>query len=317
LTPLDIIWEKEEDFQLIQPSLISFFTEILKMNVLTQILNLSLHNQVKIKMNFGEGIMSATNERSFIGFQLLYCSLVMRHKCEVCLVDLGINKKQMEWCEEQDNLLVLTANNTNFKFPAHEKCYKPYFLTLSPFQKTIWLDDTTMLLGDLTYLFNILKNEPVVFFSNFLINQHDVYFQQMQKKVPINSFCPCGSVTGFDTVRDFKIIEEWMFIAENVMKNPKIHISTKSFEDSSLALIVEKHKSEFGMHSHTWNSLAGKETNGRKYAGYRDAFHLISYLKRDFSNINIVNWGWFPPWLTWTYENYLLDISPHRITDCC
>lgn len=286
------------------------------MNQLTQLLRLCLHRSPRLTVQSNEGVMSATDEWSFVGFQLLYSSLIVRHKCPVCVIDLGMNADQRAWCRNQPGLMLVSPNLCALKFTGEQdwgKWNKPYFLTYSPFQKTLWLDPDTMVIDDLTQMFCLMRDGPVVFKTDEEIDPNDWFFARMPGGVgvPPNAFYPTTSVLGLDMHRDFYLVSEWMWVVENVVTNSKLEASAKRFDSAALAWGLAKHSAnKWAMKNPAWNWPVLGGVNGRKFVEYPEVEDLLVGVKKDFPLAYILNWGWPQPWMTWPTS--LLDIDPHR-----
>lgn len=286
------------------------------MNSLTKLLRQCLYRCSRPSLLSNEGIMSAVNEASFIGFQLLYSSLVVRHKCLVCVVDIGLNEDQKAWCYKQEKLILISPNLAALKFTDHEgwnKWNKPYFLMFSPFQKTLWLDPDTMVVNDVICLFNVMSHGPIIIQTNEKIDKDDWFFRRMPGNIEVPDFAcyPTTSVFGLDLHRDFYLVREWMWVIENIVKNSKLEASAKRLEWAALAWGLAKHnKTNIMMRNPSWNWMA----NEGKIVDYPEVTDLLSNVKQDFPIAHVVNWGWPPPWMAW--PDRLIDIEPHLAIGC-
>ncbi len=288
-----------------------------RMSTLSEILRFKFYRSSRNRTRpMNEGIMSSANESSFIGFQLLYSSIITQCNCLVCLIDQGINIDQRIWCYKQENLLLITPDINVLKFvDERSKWNKPYFMIFSPFQKTLWIDPEIIVLGNLSQLFNMISDNPVFVVTKDKIEKNDLFFSRMPGKVniPYASVYPTTAVFGLDLHRDLSIVYDWILAIENATANPKLESTTRRLDSAALAWSLAKHNSvnvNINMISSVWNWSAQNGVNGRAPTEYDNAFHLISKVKEDFPNVNLLNWGWPTPWMTW--EDYLIDINPHR-----
>lgn len=287
------------------------------MNRLTKLLDLCLKRWPRLAMKPKQGIMSATDDLSFIGFQLLYSSVAVRHNCSFAVVDIGMRDDQLAWCKRQKGLMVITPNRSALKFEGEdgwEKWNKPYFIMYSPFQQTLWLDPETIVLDDLTQLFGMLEDGPVIVNTKEEIDDNDWFFSKMpgDVKVPWSACYPTTAVVGFDATRDFYLLREWMWVVENIVTDAKLQAASRRLDSAALAWGMAKHEMmDVAIESPAWNWSAQGGANGLNFVEYASVEQLLVGVKKDFPIAHIVNWGWPAPWMGW--RNFNLDINPHEV----
>ncbi len=286
------------------------------MNQLTKLLDLCLKRWPRLSNQSNEGVMTATDDLSFIGFQLLYSSIVVRHKCPVAVVDLGMRDEQRAWCERQSSLMLISPDVSALRFngeEGHQERNKPYLFLYSPFQKTLWLDPETMVLNDLTQLFNMINDGPVIMNTKEEISDSDWFFSKMpgDVAVPPQAHYPNAAVIGLDIQRDFFLIRDWMWVLENVMDG-NFKAAAKRSNSAALAWGLAKHdKTGVAIDNPTWNWNTQGGINGLKFVEYSSVEHLLISVQKDFPLAHIINWGWPAPWMGW--KDFLIDINPHQI----
>lgn len=283
------------------------------MNLLSQSMQSHLYCVKPHTMSFNEGIMTATDETSFVGFQLLYSSIVAQYCCFVCLIDMGINDEQKEWCQNKTNLIIIHPDTSILKFTGEKnwnKWNKSYFIMFSPFQKTLWLDTNVMVLGDLTHLFRMMCYGPIIFYIDEEINFNDWVAQNVS--VPDKQvFYPTTTVMGFDIDRDFYIIRDWMWAVENIVTDSRLSGSASKSDSAALMWSLIKHKKpEIGMKNIVWNWPFQGGLDKKTYIDYPTPEKLFTNVRNDFSGVNILNWGWPPPWMSW--PGYTLNLETQR-----
>jgi hypothetical protein len=287
------------------------------MNRLTKLLELCLKRWPRLPVQSNEGIVTATDDLSFIGFQLLYSSIVVRHACPVAVIDLGMRDEQRAWCNAQKSLMLISPNLSALKFKGEEgweKWNKPYFIMYSPFQKTLWLDPETMVVNDLTQLFGLMDDGPVIVNTKEEIDDGDWFFSRMPGDVQVPYSCcyPSTAVLGLDMGRDFFLLREWMWVLENVVTDAKLQAASKRFDSAALAWGLAKHdKMDMTMDNPAWNWSVQGGVNGLNFVEYNSVEELLMGVQKDFPIAHVLNWGWPAPWMGW--RDFLIDINPHQV----
>lgn len=282
------------------------------MNQLTRLLGMRMGRKPKLPFRANEGIITAADALEFIGLQLLYSSLIVRHECRVAVLDMGLTEVQRAWCDRQPCLLRIVPEASAMRFgneDGWEKWNKPYLMMYSPFERTLWLDSETIVLNDLTQLFGLMNSEPVVVNTTEEMDVDSWFFSRMPGDVRPPSYAkyPSTSVLGLDMTRDFHLLKNWMWVLENVVKNPKLQSSSRRLDSSAMAWALAKAgMTDVAMDNPAWNWMA---QCGVAFVGYDSAEELIQNVGREFPIAHVLNWGWPAPWIGWRESE--LDIEPH------
>lgn len=109
----------------------------------------------KANLPDGCGFVAATDAAHFIGFQLLYASIVKGHRnVRVALFDLGLKSEHLAWCRRQPLLDVLPF--TSPLPPGTDswvKWCRPWFLLQAPYRRIVWMDCDTLAINSVEPLF--------------------------------------------------------------------------------------------------------------------------------------------------------------------
>jgi len=286
------------------------------MDGLTHVLHIALARKTKLPLKPGEGVITATDDRMFVGFQLLYSSLAVRHDCITLVIDLGMTDRQRRWCLGQKGLITFTPMLDTLKQLGSEgwqKLNKPYFFLASPFAKTLWLDADTMILNDVNQVFSLMDEEPVIINSNTPIPFDDWFFARMADHIPVPKYAnyPNGGVIGLNLQRDMLFLHDWMAAVNYFAQNYKLSYMPNHIESALMAWALAKSGHiDVPMENPAWNWSAQGGVSEGKTINYDSPEELLVSVKHDFPIAHILHWkGKIKPWLTWGQE--LLDLTPH------
>lgn len=185
----------------------------------------------KIKVPRSVGVLTACNQKLFIGVQMLLSSLCHSYDVQVLCLDTGMTEDQIKWCQRQPGVTVWKYEN-NLKVGDHIKYVgawlKPFYMNVSPFRHTIWMDSDMMVQGDFMELVEL--SSPGAFFTSDWSNlkettiNHPMLYQHLT--VPYN---PIDTVPFLNTglyilnkKRDKDIIEAWQYCVLQAFENKHI-----------------------------------------------------------------------------------------------
>jgi hypothetical protein len=282
------------------------------MSDLNSILRLGIGEQKRHVLLPGEGVMTASDQYDFVGLQLLYSSIVMYHQNSgVAVIDLGLTPRQKNWCLSQPGLILISPSKDSLKMNfdvSWNRWNKPYFLLLSPFQKTIWLNATSILLKSLQYIFSIIDDEPFIVESHDMIPVTDKFYENMPGQClrPKASY-PKANVIGINIQKDFWLLRDWMWAVENISLDKKIKSSCCRLEEGCLAWVLAKNnKSHLPTSDITWNYPSQDKFRS---VYYKNASELLIGVTSDHPYAKILEWRFPSPWNAWKED--FLEIYPH------
>jgi hypothetical protein len=202
----------------------------------------------KIRVPEGCGVLTATDEYMFPGFQFLYFSITLSHEVPICVIDIGMSKLQRDWCEERGIMvhdLVYPRPMPDPTTWGYHAWNKPAYALQTPFQRTLWLDADTVVFGGLDIFFNMIDEEPLFTSDHFgvrteMLNASELYqrmsiLPRQRATVYLNS-----GVYAFDKDRDKPLLELWYSCVHLASTEPKIRSYIKWWDQGALLWTLEK-----------------------------------------------------------------------------
>lgn len=185
----------------------------------------------KVKIPRSYGILTACNKKLFIGLQMLLSSLCHSYDTQILCLDTGMTEQQIQWCQRQPGVTVKKYEN-KLHADAHIQYIgawlKPFYMDVSPFKHTIWMDSDMMVQGDLMELIEL--SHPNAFFtadwSNLketTINSPILYHHLKVDRNPIDTLPYLN--TGLyilNKKRDKDIIEAWQYCVNAAFQSKEI-----------------------------------------------------------------------------------------------
>jgi hypothetical protein len=287
---------------------------------LTPVLRMSLvaKDGVRPCLDPNCGFLSATDSRLFPGFQILYSSIILKHQTSVCVVDLGMEDDQRDWCRQQKNLLIVKPKTEIFKL--HNQIYdwqkfnKPYYFLFSPFKKTLWLDCDTIVLKDVSALFNMMDEDPVICSGFSKINK-DEFIEDMDGHYdsPKNCYYPETGMIGINLEHDFWLLRDWLWATLKAASDCRLLSNLRHVDAGCLAWALVKHdriRSMLDSMTWCWNAALMGGRDGRQF--YPSAAEMLSTVDLDYHMASILHWkGFAKPFLFW--GDRILNLYPEEL----
>jgi len=217
------------------------------------------------------GIITACDSGYFGGFATL--ALSVAGQAPITLFDLGLEDKQIEWCQEHKIKIrtpeILIPTTMYF----WQTWCKPWFILQSPYQKTLWLDGDCIASykNPIVPLFAKLKEQAfavrhrsarryelkcwtgekfVIANPNFIINKYPVtkLFHPDNK---VNA-----GVIGIDLNRDRELMDHWTFIIKEAEQDEEVRNNLPYYDEGALHWAMQRWGNEdFVVHDSTWNNF--------------------------------------------------------------
>jgi hypothetical protein len=185
------------------------------------------------------GVVTATDANTFRGFQLLYLSLARSHDVRVLLFDLGLTAAQAAWVSRQDGLYHTRVDVDRLPI-GRDRCHwqtfnKPFYVSRSPFRRTLWLDADTLVLGDLRPVADLMARGPFLT-TDIMVHANPPELNERCRVVPHDDppFALNAGVCGFDMERDWPLVHEWLSLLSLVASDPAGALRLVPMNDQSL-----------------------------------------------------------------------------------
>ena len=202
----------------------------------------------KFTLPEGTGVLTASNDYMFPGFQFLFYSITLSHKADICLIDCGLTPVQREWAEAKGVKVVpFGPDDMLFKDQAMRESHiwnKGAYLAKSPFRRTIWIDSDCVVQDNLGIFSDLLETGPVLTEDHFapkelMINGTELYAKlpiapRKRSKVYLNS-----GVMAFDLERDKALLDHWRFCVQKASEDPSVRNQIAWFDQGALMWAVE------------------------------------------------------------------------------
>jgi hypothetical protein len=185
------------------------------------------------------GVVSATDANTFRGFQLLYLSLARSHDVKVLLFDLGLTDAQAAWVSRQEGLYHTRVDLDQLPVgrdtPHWQTLNKPFYVSRSPFRRTLWLDADTLVLGDLRPVADLLARGPFLT-TDIMVHPNPPALNQRCGVVPAEDppFAVNAGVCGFDLERDWPLVHEWLSLLRLLASDPADPLPLVNMYDQGL-----------------------------------------------------------------------------------
>jgi hypothetical protein len=185
------------------------------------------------------GVVTATDANTFRGFQLLFLSLARSHDVKLLLFDLGLTPAQTAWVSRQDGLyhtrVDLDRLPVGRETPQWQTFNKPFYVSRSPFRRTLWLDADTLVLGDLRPVAHLIARGPFLT-TDIMVHPNPPELNQRCGVVPVEDppFAVNAGVCGFDLERDWPLVHEWLSLLRLVASDPAGTLRLVPMHDQSL-----------------------------------------------------------------------------------
>jgi len=187
------------------------------------------------------GVVTASNDEYYYGLQMLIQTI--RGKVHCTVIDLGLNNYQVHWLESQPGVQVVKYEVEE----ATEKTSwrKPWWIELSPYKYKLWLDADCLVVGDLTPIFDRIKQNPLVMMhpmkSKAPIQANPNYFLKRKLKVPLRDKpVQCG-VLGFclEREQDQKLVTAWQEVITSCLEDPKVKSHIHYWDEGAMFVAVQ------------------------------------------------------------------------------
>lgn len=262
----------------------------------------------------GEGVLTYATRETFIGFQLLYASIVCKHTCvRLALVDCGLTSEQRAWCTENDVFRIIPESNFFLLEKEVEwvKWNKPKLFSFSPFSKTLLMEPCLMVTGSLHKLFATLNTEPVLPPMNSSIHADDdmLYYNRLPIRmtpIPLHRSYPRTKFVGLDMNRDFYLLRDWLWATVNAADNDGVRNEISEYDRGALGWSLVKNEMLNQCNLSRPYSLIGLQTP------YASADDLLDRLDEDCKNSDLIYFI-TKPWKKWKQEclNFRIPYLAH------
>lgn len=207
----------------------------------TEIITKFLAKDTRIELPRDVCIMAASDARQFVGFQVLYSSIILAYEVQVVFVDLGLSKQQREWCLQQPNITLINKNDLYCPFAEDKAAWqtwnKPFYMANAPCKKVLWLDVDVIVNHSLEDVIGLLETQPII-----NPDRNPSCKNTLWQILPVNGlvqevppFINAG-VIGLDFSRMFDVTlhKEWCWAVEQASKNPRLEESMTYYDQSAL-----------------------------------------------------------------------------------
>ena len=192
-----------------------------------------------------EGIVTASDSLYFRDLQFLIRSLAAESKRSVCVIDLGFTESQRNWCLDQSHVQLWSPPGL---FRPMQKIYerfwwqawiKPFYLIQAPFDRVLWIDADSLIIGSLDDLFEQMRESAVMVRDGTTVrteNDPRLYEhltlppQTRTAGVNVNS-----GVVGLCKIRDRNLLSAWAWASQWISTHPDLQ-SLSAWADQGLLL---------------------------------------------------------------------------------
>lgn len=271
--------------------------------VLERLFHENLAARLPTPFNRGEGILTYATRETFVGFQLLYASILCKHTCvNLVLVDCGLSTEQRNWCVENDVFRVTPASNFFLLEKEVEwvKWNKPKFFAFSPFLKTILIEPCLMVTGSLNNLFGTLQAEPVLppIDSSHPVDDMMLYSNRLPVRgisIPIMRVYPKTKFVGLNLDRDFYLLRDWLWATVNAADHLNVRSEIAEYDRGALGWALVKNEMLNQCH-------LSREYSMHKLSNpYASPDDLIERLDDDCQGADLVQFQ-VKPWKKWNQD---------------
>ena len=216
-------------------------------------------------------IVSATDERMFVGFQMLYTSIKLRHNIPVFLIDLGLNSFQKDWAENIGINIIPVSRLQLFTRSLNWQTWnKPLYIRAVPeqYRKVLWIDADCIVTDYLGEAFLIMDDRPFITrdtvaaarcnsTSEAALQNHPELYNLLpvdhrwNKRVSINA-----GVVGFDRERDFEVLDEWEYCVFEAFQTTRVRKLLRLYDQGALIWALERTGHVNKLEQAAWNDAS-------------------------------------------------------------
>lgn len=226
------------------------------------------------KVSGSRVVITAADDAYFIGFQLLWASILVHQDVDIVFFDLGVQSHQKAWLEK-NNVIVVDASDLP-KVQTHKSNWsianKPLYFEKAKdmgWQTVLWIDSDCMVRGNLNELFCRIEAGPYISCDSGTVDG-----QKFQKEALMNAevlyrimptpvrweeapFLNAG-VVGLDVKRDVQILKDWSHCLQKTNESTLLKKSVSLGDQGALVWSLEKNEC-LGCHV-GWNQRTAIES---------------------------------------------------------
>lgn len=279
----------------------------------------ALDNRVKTEMDCG--VVTAADSPFFPGVQLLYSSIVKTHSTlRLACFDIGLNEKQLAWASQQPRLDIISLTDEELLVGKDKQYWenlnRPFFLSHSPFVRTLWLDADCVVLKSLRPIFDHAVYQPFMIRDNVIHQIDSRLYDHIQIPGRDESFEVCSGIFGYSRSEQVgsQLVDCWESSTAEVLNHDLPLRQLLPLSDQSLLKIaiqkMDLTRNPGPLGPIIWpdmrwlcNVYARRSSVEEVLDTIADGFYILDH---------ILHFGQLPkPWQVHGNQT-LLDINPHK-----
>lgn len=188
------------------------------------------------------GIITAADSNVFLGLQMLYTSI--KGKIPFTCFDIGLTKEQIKWCVSNNmQLSDYKEEVTNYKgIKGWQTILKPFYMYMSPYEYTIWVDTDCIIVGDLSKS-DLIQNKRAFFTKHWLkspiSNSQELYKLYPADSPDININAGVFAFTN-KTNKESDILDRYIWMINEMIDTPYVRQLVSAYDEGALVWAIQK-----------------------------------------------------------------------------
>jgi len=268
----------------------------------------------KVRLDDDCGVLTAADAKFFIGAQILYTSIVKPHRnVNFTLFDIGLTTEQQAWMERQPRARLVPFEPEKLLVPTKvanwQKFNRPHFLSLSPYQRSVWIDCDMVVKASLAPLFHHVKRQPFIVRNDICSPNNRRLHDYIPTKCTTEAFALSSCVFAWNSGRqlDLQLIQEWAETTRFITTHPDNLVQYLSACDEAILRVVVQ---KLDLVKYVWPD---RHWNAMVYQRFHDIASALTNIRVRCPNDFILHYFGRPK--IWeSMKEDILDINPHENT---
>lgn len=200
-------------------------------------------------------VVTAADSNIFVGLQYLVCSIVLSHKVNFIVYDLGLKEEEINWLNSA-NVKIVKIHDDDLLIPRHmpnwQTWNKPVYISKSKKQNVLWIDADAIVLRSLRPAFEIIKKHGILVTADNIaknyvndvvdcLSNFDLLYELLPTPSKIIRNHPNAGIVGFNFENtENEIFETWYNCIVEASKNNEVFSSCKWYDQGALLWAIEK-----------------------------------------------------------------------------
>lgn len=192
----------------------------------------------------GCGVITASDAGYYHG--LLFLLTTIGYRVPVTVIDLGLTAYQRRVVQAQGAELLKCPRYEGTPIAQRSSWLKPHWIAMSPYEHTLWLDADAIVCGDLSPLFERLRQSPLVMAHPYGIQaprpcSPGVARMLGSTELPPRTDAVNAGVIGLDRGTAARsLLAKWTDLVEQCLNDDRIRAHVQYWDEGCLHLAVQQ-----------------------------------------------------------------------------